>query len=209
MKKYIVVLICLLLGGMFVAGYLYGSHRTSQSMMANYLIGDQYKVVRTPGGMLEVTSLKKPEAFAWKTTWTCPANLCSSLPAGNSTVSGVASYTYRVALADHWVLEKQSGSPLRYVLKVPRLEAKSPVAIDLQTIQFKSGGSIFAPSGPTQTAMLSIMQPLVNERASSPDYLKIQSEAATKTIVEFARKWMREGDVKLPEDARIEVVFGK
>jgi len=53
------------------------------------------------------------------------------------------------------------------------------------------------------------MQPLVNERASSPDYLKIQSEAATKTIVEFARKWMREGDVKLPEDARIEVVFGK
>lgn len=209
MKKYIVVLSCLLLGGMFGAGYMYGSHRTSQSMMANYLIGDQYKVVRTPGGMLEVSSLKKPEAFAWKMAWTCPANLCASLPTGNSTISGVATYTYRVALADHWVLEKQSGSPLRYVLKVPRLEVKSPVAIDLQTIRFQNGGSFFAPSGPTQLAKLALMQPLVDARASSPDYMKVQSDAATKTIVEFARKWMREGDVKLPEDARIEVVFGK
>lgn len=192
---------------LFGGGYMYGKYRTSQAMLSKYLVGDRYAIVRTVGGMLEVSTLKKQESFGWKTLWTCPANACQSLPASMSTVSGVANYTYRIPLADHWVLEKKT--PTTYVLKVLRLEVKTPVAVDLTTIRVNGSGGIFAPAGPSQSAMQTYMQPMVNERGASPDYVALQKEAATKTVTEFAQKWLREGDVKLPAGASIEVVFSK
>ena len=39
--------------------------------------------------------------------------------------------------------------------------------------------------------------------------MALQKEAAAKTVTEFAQKWLREGDVKLPAGASIEVVFSK
>jgi hypothetical protein len=124
-----------------------------------------------------------------------------------SSVSGVANYTYRIALADHWVLERKS--PTAYVLKVPKLEVKTPVAIDLSTIRIHSTEGLLSPSGPSQTVMQTYMQPLVNERGGSLDYIKFQKEDASKTVIEFARKWLRDGDITLPDNAIIEVVFSK
>jgi hypothetical protein len=207
MKKIFIILALLVSAGLFGGGYMYGNYRTSQAMMSNYLVGDRYTIVRTVGGMLEVSTLKKQESFSWKTSWTCPANACQSLPASMSTVSGVANYTYRIALADHWVLEKKT--PTTYVLKVPRLEVKTPVAVDLTTIRVHGSGGLFAPAGPSQSAMQTYMQPMVNERGASPDYVALQKEVASKTVTEFAQKWLRDGDVKLPDGATIEVVFSK
>lgn len=205
-KKVLVVLVLFTSIALFGGGYLYGKYRTSQAMMDNYMVGDKYRVVRTVGGMLEVATVIKPETFEWKTSWTCPVR-CQTLPASISKVSGVAHYSYRIALADHWVLEKKDQKT--YVLKVPRLELKTPVAIDLATVRVVSAGSLLAPSGPGQTAMQTQMQPLVNERGQSPDYLAAQKEKATKTVQEFALKWLRERDAVLPEGAVIEVIFSK
>ncbi len=41
----------------------------------------------------------------------------------------------------------------------------------------------------------------------SASYMQVQNAAAAKTVEEFARKWMRDGEVKIPDDAIIEVVF--
>lgn len=205
MKKVAIVSFLLVSIGSFAGGYLYGQHRTSLAMMDNYLVGDKYRIIRTSGGMLEVSTMKKQETFARKTSWECPGKLCESLPASITSVSGVASYTYRIPLADHWVLEKKS--PLSYLLQVPRLEVKTPVAIDLASIQISNAGSLLSPSGPSQSAMQTYMQPLVNERGQSSEYVALQKAAATKTVQEFAIKWLRDGDTRLPEGATIEVVF--
>lgn len=207
MKKIKIILTFLFLIGLIGGGYIFGQYRTSQAMMDNYLIGDKFKIVRTVGGVLEVSTLKKQESFGWQTSWVCPVNLCRLIPSTMSSVSGVANYTYRIALADHWVLERKS--PTAYVLKVPKLEVKTPVAIDLSTIRIHSTEGLLSPSGPSQTVMQTYMQPLVNERGGSLDYIKFQKEDASKTVIEFARKWLRDGDITLPDNAIIEVVFSK
>ncbi|MEN9842925.1 MAG: hypothetical protein RLZZ612_754 [Pseudomonadota bacterium] len=188
----------------FAAGYYYGSYRTLEPEI---LIGEKYRVVRTPGGMLEVATFQKQETFAWQVEWDCPLNMCNFLPSSRSEISGVAHYTYRIPLAEYWVLEKLSHDPLRYQLKVPKLEAQLPVTVVLSTIRISNSGSVFAPSGPTQQKMQNYMQPQMAKRALSAAYVQAQQADATKTIVEFARKWMRDGDVKLPDSAQIEVVF--
>lgn len=201
------VFAAVLLGLAFAGGYLYGSYKTR--IEPSYLVGDRYRVVRTPGGLLEVATLQKQESFAWQTSWTCPANLCGFLPTSNAQISAKAHYTYRIPLAAYWVLEKVSNDPLQYRLKVPKLEPKLPVAVSLSTIRIINSGSVFAPPGPSLPRMLAYMQPLLDARANSPEYLRAQEANARKTVEEFARKWMRDGESKIPSTATIEVVFSQ
>lgn len=201
------VFAAVLLGLAFAAGYLYGSYKTRNE--PPYLVGDRYRVVRTPGGLLEVSTLQKQELFAWQTSWTCLANLCGSLPSSSSGISAQAHYTYRIPLAAYWVLEKVNDAPLQFRLKVPKLEPKLPVAVSLPTIRIINSGSVFSPSGPTQQRMQTYMEPLLTARANSPEYLRAQEVDARKTVEEFARKWMRDGEAKIPSNAAIEVVFSQ
>lgn len=201
------VSLAVLLGATFVAGYFYGVHRTRQE--PSYLIGEQYKVVRTPGGLVEVNTLQKQESFAWQVSWVCPANLCGFMPVANAQISAVAHYTYRIPLAAHWVLERVGDDPLRYRLKVPKPEPKLPVTVDLSTIRVINNGPLFAPAGPAQQKMQAYMQPQLGVLAQSSTYLQAQEEAARKTVEEFARKWMRDGKTEIPSNAVIEVVFSK
>jgi len=201
------VFAAVLLGLAVAGGYLYGSHKTRNE--PSYLVGDRYRVVRTPGGLLEVATLQKQESFAWQTSWTCLANLCGSLPSSSSQISADVHYTYRIPLAAHWVLEKVSNDPLQYRLQVPKLEPKLPVAVSLPSIRITNSGSVFSPSGPTQQRMQTYMEPLLESRAKSAEYLRVQEANARKTVEEFARKWMRDGESKIPSTATIEVVFSQ
>ena len=197
--------LAVLLCATFVAGYFYGGYKTRKD--SEPLVGERYKVVRTPGGLLEVSTVQKEESFAWQTSWTCPANLCSFLPSSSSQISAVAHYTYRIPLAEYWVLDRVSSEPLRYRLKLPKLEAKLPVAVSLTTIRVINSESVFSPSGPTQQKMQAYMQPQLAIRAQSQTYLQAQQKDAAKTVEEFARKWVRDGNDKIPDSATIEVVF--
>lgn len=201
------VSLAVLLCATFVAGYFYGGYKTRKDLEPLILVGERYKVVRTPGGLLEVSTVQKEESFAWQTSWICPANLCGFLPSSSSQISAIAHYTYRIPLAEYWVLEKVSSEPLRYRLKVPKLEPKLPVTVSLPTIRIINSGSVFSPSGPTQQKMQTYMQPQLERRANSPTYLKAQQQDAEKTVEEFARKWMRDGEDKIPDSAAIEIVF--
>jgi hypothetical protein len=176
-------------------------------MAAEHLVGDKYKVVRTPGGMLEVSTLRKQETLAWQTSWTCPLGVCNSLPKSLSQISAEAHYTYRVSLAEYWVLEKISDQPLRYRLKAPKLEPKLPVAVSLSSIRESKSGELISPSGPDLQKMQSYLEQELEKRAMNSTYIKVQSNAAAKTIEEFARKWMSDDGQKISDKADIEVVF--
>ncbi len=193
-----------LLIGALGAGYWYGVYKTEKTWIP---IVNAYKVVRTPGGMLEVATLQKTEALAWQTSWVCPLNICASLPKQHTQISALVHYTYRIPLAEYWVLEKTNDAPLRYRLKVPKPEPLLPVAVDLPSIRILNNGKVFAPSGPTQQQMQTDMQPQLETKAKSDEYISLQNAAAVKTVQEFARIWMRDGIHKIPEDAIIDVVF--
>lgn len=203
----VISLAMLLLCTTFVGGYLYGGYKSRKDLEPLLLVGERYKVVRTPGGLLEVSTIKKNESFAWETSWTCPANLCGYLPSSSSEISAEVHYTYRIPLAEFWVLEKISSEPMRYRLKVPRLEPKLPVTVSLPTIRVTDRGSVFSPSGPSQQKMQTNMQPILESRAKSKAYIQAQQQEAAKTVEEFARKWMRDGEYKIPDRAAIEIVF--
>jgi hypothetical protein len=205
--RFVLFGLVLTLAAVFSAGYFFGSYRTTKLLEPQILIGDKYRVVRTPGGMLQVATLVKQESLAWQTSWTCPVNLCSFLPTANSQISVEAQYTYRIPLSEYWVLEKISESPLRYKLKVPRLEPQLPVTVNLPTIRIQNSGTVFSPSGPTQQKMQTFLQPELETRSKSAAYLQIVRSDAEKTIKEFAQKWLRDGDVKIPVGAEIEVVL--
>lgn len=193
----------------FAGGYFYGEQKTRGAMAAEHLVGDKYKVVRTPGGMLEVSTLRKQETLAWQTSWTCPLDLdiCNKLPKSLSQISAEAHYTYRASLAEYWVLEKISDQPLRYRLKAPKLEPKLPVAVSLSSIRENKNGDLISPSGPDLQKMQTYLEQELAKRAMSSNYIQVQSEAAAKTIEEFARKWMSDDGQMIAENAVIEVVF--
>lgn len=201
------VFAAVLLGLAFAGGYLYGSYKTRKE--PSYLVGDRYRVVRTPGGLLEVATLQKQESFAWQIAWACPYNLCGFMPAANSQITAEAHYTYRIPLAGHWVLEKVSNDPLKYRLQVPKLEPKLPVAVRLASIQILNRGNMLAPPGLGQQKMQTYLEPLLESRAKSAAYLRGQEADARKTVEEFARKWMPDGESKIPSNATIEVVFSQ
>ena len=162
-------------------------------------------VLRTPGGLLEVSHLVKIEEFAWQTTYTCPLVDCGKWL--GSTVSRIrvpAHFVYRVPLAESWTMKLEGGS---YVLTVPRPQLLKPVAIDSTRLEIQTSRGWLAPDGPANVqAMLRSFGPVLEVRGEDPAYQKAQQAEAEKTIREFAAKWMREQsiDVKRP----IRVRFG-
>lgn len=208
------------LGVVFVAavcllgGYLFGQYRTRAEMGSLVLQADKYRIVRTQGGELLVGKLVKPESMAWQVTWDCyilPAAFCKLFGGGIAQISGEVHYSYKVPLSGFWVLERVDGrvatEPPKYLLKVPSPRADFPVAVDLSSIKVNYQGKLMAPSPPDQPVLQKRMQPEMNNRANAATYLHAIDSDAKKTVEEFARKWMRDGDFKIPEGAAIEVEF--
>src|SRR5688572_27891269 len=87
-------------------------------------------MVRTPGGLLEVSAMEKVEELGWRTSWDCPLVDCSKLPNTFSKVRVKAHYVYQIPLAAEWSLAPEGD---RYKLTVPALQLRRPVAFDTAT----------------------------------------------------------------------------
>ncbi len=163
-------------------------------------------VIRTPGGLLEVSTLIKYEDYSWQAKWDCPFNLCEILGKTVSAVRVPAHYSYRVPLAENWKLTFRGEY---FELKVPRVEPKIPVAVDLTMMTLKTNGGWFSPGKlQNQQSLLNKLGPILAIRSKMPSYIDLQKESSKKTIAEFARKWMAEqGDIKKVADYPIKVFF--
>ena len=192
----------IILAGIFL--YFYQRNESPESITV--LPADEVVVIRTPGGFLEVSTLTKNEEYSWKTKWDCPVNLCNILGETVSEIRVDAHYTYRVPLAKTWKLTFRGEY---FELKVPRVEPKIPVAIELAKMKIKAEGGWFSPDKLiNQQSLLNKLGPILEERSKLPSYINLQREFSAKTVAEFARKWMAEqGGSKAIADYPIKVFF--
>jgi hypothetical protein len=149
------------------------------------------ELIRTPGGFLQVTEMRKVEEFAWQTGWTCPVLDCSSLPKTISKIRVKAHFVYRIPLAAQWKLEPEAQ---HYKLTVPPLQLQAPVAFDTETMEIvTTESSILSPAtAPNRDKVLRHLGPELAQRGAGLAYTEAQRVEAEKTVREFARKWMVE-----------------
>lgn len=153
------------------------------------LAKDEIVVLRTPGGMLEVTTLIRNEEFRWSTTHTCPIVNCEKL--FGATISDVrvpVHYTYRIPLSAEWKLKLEKD---HFDLAVPRPEPKLPAAIVTEKLEIRTDKKWFSPNkGEHRDSVIRNLGVEFDRRALQKNYLDAQRENARKTVVDFAQKWM-------------------
>jgi hypothetical protein len=166
---------------------MYFSEKKGSSLP--FLAVDQIVILRTPGGMLEVSTLVRNEEFRWSTKHTCPLIDCGSL--FGATVSDVrvpVHYTYRIPLAAEWNLKLKGDY---FELFVPQVEPKLPAAVDVGKLEIRTNGTWFSPNKPKhREAVIRNLGPDFDKRSKQKNYLDAQRADAKKTVVEFAQKWM-------------------
>jgi hypothetical protein len=163
------------------------------------------RIVRTPGGMLEVATLQKVEEFGWQVSHTCPLVDCGEL-LGKTTseIKVTAHYTYRIPLEPQWTLRLERD---HYELVVPPLEPKLPVAFDTAGMQVRTErGSWLSPAaGPNREAVVRHLGSELSTRAQRAENKRLAEQSAALTVAEFARRWM--GEQMQPPQHPIHVTF--
>ncbi|MBI2771624.1 MAG: hypothetical protein HYX47_18510 [Burkholderiales bacterium] len=177
------------IAAVLLAGLAAGLFFFPRDPFSKHLLEGEVLVLRTPGGMLEVSTVVKNESFAWSTSHTCPIIDCSALI--QPTISDIrlpAHYTYRIPLAATWRLTRHGAG---YELVVPRVEPKLPAAADFSKMEMHTTKGWLSPGAQAnREVLLRELGPELNRRAAAPGYVEAQRADAKKTVEEFARKWM-------------------
>ena len=201
MKRTWAVLLAVLALAAAFAWWSWGSRERA----VNALDPAMVRIVRTPGGMLEVATLQKPEEFGWQVTHTCPPVDCGEL-LGKTTseIRVTAHYTYRIPLEAQWTLRLDKD---HYELVVPPLEPRLPVAFDTAAMMIRTerAGWFSPAAGPNREAVVRHLGSELNTRAQRPEYKQLAEASAAATVAEFARKWMAQQ--MQPADHPIRVSF--
>jgi hypothetical protein len=160
------------------------------------------ELIRTPGGFLQVTELRKVEEFAWQTGWACPVLDCSKLPKTISKIRLKAHYVYRIPLAGQWRLQPEGQ---HYLLSVPPLQLQQPVAFDTTSIEMVTTESsiLSPPVAPNRDKLLRQLGPELAQRGAGAAYTDAQQLDAERTVREFAQKWMLEQGRKIERPIHI------
>ena len=153
------------------------------------LAKDELIILKTPGGMLEVTTLIRNEEFRWSTAHTCGKLNCEKL--FGATISDVrvpVHYTYRIPLSAEWKLKPEKD---HFELAVPLPEAKLPAAIATEKLEIRTDRKWFSPNkADHHESVIRNLGAEFDRRAMQKNYLDAQREDARRTVVEFAQKWM-------------------
>lgn len=141
--------------------------------------------MRTPGGLLEVSTIAAEERFDSTTQHTV-----LGVPVGR-TIAQIrvpAVYRYHIPLAKEWNL-RLTGDAM--VVVAPPVRPSLPVAIDTGRLESFSAGLWSPFTGADAVAALqhSITAQLA-AKAGSPPLIALQRESARKTVAEFVEKWV-------------------
>lgn len=142
-------------------------------------------IMRTPGGLLEVATVRAQERFTRSDTrdfW--------GLPLG-TTVSHIevpALYRYHIELARDWHLLISGRTA--YV-RSPALEPSLPVAFDTGAMRkyTRSGWARFDKQENLDALERTLTREL-DARANSDRYRRLATEAARQTVREFVTRWL-------------------
>ncbi|MEO7831121.1 hypothetical protein [Roseateles sp.] len=144
-------------------------------------------VMRTAGGLLEVSTVSAEERFDSTTTHTV-----LGVPLGK-TVAQIrvpAVYRYHIPLAKEWTLRQTEGA---LIVIAPPVRPSLPVAIDTGKLESFALGlwSPITGEAAVQSLQKSITAVLAT-KANTAMLSKLQREAARLTVTEFVQKWVAE-----------------
>ena len=161
-------------------------------------------VMRTPGGLLEVATIRATERFSRrdsKSFW--------GLDLGETVTEIAVPVTYRfhIPLARQWPVRLAQGVA---EVDAPALSPSLPVAFDTTQLQTwgRNGWARF-----NKDESLAVLQrslsPQLAQRANAPHYRELATEAARQTVAEYTRTWLtasgqgpvREVRVRFPGEA--------
>jgi hypothetical protein len=147
---------------------------------------DQVEVLRTEGGLLQVSTIRAPETLeAVK-----PHDLLGfDLGATTTHIRVPATYHYHIELAREWKLRVRPDGTVLVV--APAVKPTLPVAIDTARLEKRAEGrwSLFTGTRELQALERTITKTLAG-KAASPGYVAFQREAARQTVAEFVQRWM-------------------
>lgn len=148
---------------------------------------DQIEVMRTNGGLLQVSTIRSPELFQ-----TTQDHTIFGVHVGQTTsqIRVPATFNYHVELAREWKITVRDNT---FIVIAPRVKPTLPVAIDTAKLEKLTSGTWSLLTGTSELDQLqkSITQSLA-QKAATPLFIQLQREAARKTVTEFVTQWVLE-----------------
>jgi hypothetical protein len=189
-RNVVPVLLVLCLGAALALGYFQPYAEDLYSKLdVRTVPSEETIVLRTPGGLLEVSQIRKPERLEARF-----AHTLAGVEIGHTEprIQVPAVYRYHIELAQEWKVLRTRGV---FTVVAPAVKASLPVAFDWKTSKKEVSGSWlllpFKRAGDLDKLERSITATLA-ERAQSAGYLEEQREDARATVREFVRTWLVE-----------------
>lgn len=183
--RYAKTLYVVLFASLVANGYhAYQRHRDAGAATCAVAV-DEPVVMRTRGGLLEVSSIKATETYE-----SSKEHGILGIDVGKTiTRIRVPSVTrYTIALAPEWKIELRNQ---RFTVIAPAVKPSLPVAIDTAGIQKEAFGVWSVFTGTTELDQLQrSLSAALATRATSPRYIALQRTAARQTVREFVSKWL-------------------
>jgi hypothetical protein len=168
-------------------------------------LGEEILVMRTKGGLLEVSTIRATESFDTKFVHTLLL-----IPIGHITpmIRVPTYYRYHIELAPEWKVLRTNNV---FTVVAPSVRPSLPVAVDLARMEKDVSGTwaLLPFNGTDELTHLerSITENLA-QKAASPIYIQLQRDAARKTVTEFVEKWLvTQTQWKSVSQPRIRVLF--
>ena len=162
-------------------------------------------VMRTPGGLLEVATVRATERFSRrdsKSFW--GVDLGETV----AEIAVPATYRFHIPLARQWPVRLHNGVA---EVDAPAIAPSLPVAVDTTQMQTwgRNGWARFNKDD-SLLALQRSLTPQLAERANNAHYRELATEAARATVAEYTRSWLtasgkgpvREVRVRFPGEAQ-------
>lgn len=191
-RRVLLLLLALAVVGVLAIGY---SEPTGESAATKVLGAvrsaprPEVIVLRTPGGLLEVSRIQATEVIDATIEHSLfGIRIGSTMPR----IRVPAVYRYHIELEPEWRVVRADGV---FTVVAPRVKPSLPVAVDFSGMEKDVAGTwILLPF--TGNEDLDVLERGITaklaEKAKSRDYLDRQREDARDTVREFARKWLVE-----------------
>lgn len=160
-------------------------------------------VMRTPGGLLEVATVKAHERFSRSDTrefWGI------FLGTTVSQIQVPVHYRYHIELAPEWTVIIKGKT---CTVVAPPIKPSLPVAFDTTQLEtYSENGWARLNKHENLEDLQRSMTPELAKRAVAPSYLQLATEPARQTVREFVTKWLiKEQKWKRDPDYKVEVMF--
>ena len=180
-----IALLVLLVVGIAINAALFAWQLRSPTKTTTTVSTANVVVMRTAGGLLEVSTITAEERFDSTTTHTI---LGVSVGKTVAQVRVPAVYRYHIELAKDWKF-RSTGNTL--VVIAPPVRPSLPVAINTAKLESFASG-VWSPltGGEAVGSLQKSITASLAAKAPTPGLIKLQREAARQTVTEFVQKWV-------------------